>query len=74
VPNRPCALDALRIDAGLSKAQLARDIGRNDAVVRRLFTADVNPELRTIATLIEALDIPARYSAPSTPSPMRCTV
>jgi ribosome-binding protein aMBF1 (putative translation factor) len=49
-------LDALRIDAGLSKAQLARDIGRNDAVVRRLFTSDVNPELRTIAALAAALD------------------
>jgi ribosome-binding protein aMBF1 (putative translation factor) len=49
-------LDALRIDAGLSKAQLARDIGRNDAVVRRLFTADVNPELRTVAALAAALD------------------
>jgi ribosome-binding protein aMBF1 (putative translation factor) len=50
------ALDALRLDAGLSKAQLAREIGRNDAVVRRLFTADVNPELRTIAALAAALD------------------
>ena len=49
-------LDALRINAGLSKAQLARAIGRNDAVVRRLFTADVNPELRTIAALAAALD------------------
>ena len=50
------ALDALRLHAGLSKAQLAREIGRNDAVVRRLFTADVNPELRTIAALAAALD------------------
>ena len=50
------ALDALRLGAGLSKAQLAREIGRNDAVVRRLFTADVNPELRTIAALTAALD------------------
>jgi ribosome-binding protein aMBF1 (putative translation factor) len=50
------ALDALRRGAGLSKAQLAREIGRNDAVVRRLFTADVNPELRTIAALAAALD------------------
>ena len=44
-------LDGLRAEAGLSKAQLARAIGRNDAVVRRLFTAEVNPELRTVAAL-----------------------
>ena len=49
------ALDALRVDAGLSKAELAREIGRNDAVVRRLFTAEVNPELRTVAALAAAL-------------------
>ena len=48
-------LDSLRIEAGVSKAQLARVIGRNDAVVRRLFTAEVNPELRTIAALAAAL-------------------
>lgn len=49
-------LDDLRINAGLSKADLAREIGRNDAVVRRLFTAEVNPELRTVAALAAALD------------------
>src|SRR3990170_6153871 len=49
------ALDALRVDAGLSKADLAREIGRNDAAVRRLFTAEVNPELRTVAALAAAL-------------------
>lgn len=49
-------LDDLRIGAGLSKAALAREIGRNDAVIRRLFTAEVNPELRTIAALAAALD------------------
>ncbi len=50
------SLDDLRVNAGLSKADLAREIGRNDAVVRRLFTAQVNPELRTIAALAAALD------------------
>lgn len=49
-------LDELRMEAGLSKAELAREIGRNDAVVRRLFTAQVNPELRTVAALAAALD------------------
>ncbi len=50
------SLDNLRVSAGLSKADLAREIGRNDAVVRRLFTAEVNPELRTVAALANALD------------------
>ncbi len=49
-------LDDLRISAGLSKADLAREIGRNDAVARRLFTAEENPELRTVAALAAALD------------------
>ncbi len=49
-------LNELRMEAGLSKAELAREIGRNDAVVRRLFTAQVNPELRTVAALAAALD------------------
>lgn len=49
-------LDSLRVGAGLTKAELAREIGRNDAVVRRLFTAQVNPELRTVAALAAALD------------------
>lgn len=50
------SLDDLRVSAGMSKAGLAREIGRNDAVVRRLFTAEVNPELRTVAALAAALD------------------
>lgn len=54
------ALNALRIEAGVSKAQLARAIGRNDAVVRRLFTAEVNPELRTVAALAAALGAEVR--------------
>ncbi len=53
-------LDDLRISAGLSKADLAREIGRNDAVVRRLFTAEENPELRTVAALAAALDAETR--------------
>jgi len=53
-------LDDLRVGAGRSKADLARDIGRNDAVIRRLFTAQVNPELRTVAALAAALDAEIR--------------
>src|SRR5487761_1578368 len=49
------ALDQLRLEAGCSKAELARRIGKNPAAVRRLFTAEVNPELRTVAALASAL-------------------
>lgn len=48
-------LDELRGEAGWSKAELARQIGKNDASVRRLFTAEVNPELRTVAAMAAAL-------------------
>jgi ribosome-binding protein aMBF1 (putative translation factor) len=48
-------LDELRQQLGLSKAQLARDIDRNDAVVRRFFTADVNPEFRMVAQVAARL-------------------
>jgi len=49
------SLDEMREHAGLSKAALARRINRNDAVVRRLFTAEVNPELRLVAEIASAL-------------------
>lgn len=49
-------LDALREDAGMSKAELARAIGREPSSIRRLFTAEVNPELRTVAAIADALD------------------
>ncbi len=49
-------LDELRAEMGMSKAQLARRIGKNPAVVRRLFTAQVNPELKTVAAIADALD------------------
>jgi ribosome-binding protein aMBF1 (putative translation factor) len=53
-------LDRLRIQAGRSKTELARRIGKDPAAVRRLFTAEVNPELRTIAALAAALDAEIR--------------
>lgn len=49
------ALDNLRLEAGISKAELARQIDKNPASVRRLFTSEVNPELKTVAALADAL-------------------
>lgn len=48
-------LDALREASGVSKAELARLIGRNPSTVRRLFTSEVNPELKTIAAIASVL-------------------
>jgi ribosome-binding protein aMBF1 (putative translation factor) len=53
-------LDELRMQVGLSKAELARLIGKNPAALRRLFSAEVNPELRTVAALASALDAEIR--------------
>ena len=49
-------LDSLRTIHGMTKAELAREIGKNPASVRRLFTAPANPELRTVVALADALD------------------
>ena len=50
------ALDAAREAAHLSKAELARAIGAEPAVVRRLFSAGhVNPTLGTLAEVAAAL-------------------
>jgi ribosome-binding protein aMBF1 (putative translation factor) len=48
-------LDELRAKAGMSKAELARAIGKEPSSVRRFFTADVNPELKTVAAVADAL-------------------
>lgn len=49
-------LDELRKEAGMSKAELARAIGREPSSIRRFFTADVNPELKTVAAIADVLD------------------
>ena len=50
------ALDAARIDAGVSKADLARSISARPEIVRRLFTSEgSNPTLATVAKLAAAL-------------------
>lgn len=48
-------LDELRERAGMSKAELARAIGKEPSSIRRFFTADVNPELKTVAAIADAL-------------------
>jgi len=48
-------LDELREQAGMSKAELARAIGKEPSSVRRFFTADINPELKTVAAVADAL-------------------
>lgn len=51
------ALDELRSDHGKSKADLAREIGKNPASIRRLLTLDgSNPELRTVVAMAHALE------------------
>ncbi len=48
-------LDELREQAGMSKAELARAIGKEPSSIRRFFTADINPELKTVAAVADAL-------------------
>jgi transcriptional regulator with XRE-family HTH domain len=65
-------LDSLRIDLGLSKAELARRVNRNASSIRRLFTAGrTRPELPLIAALADALGadlrVVRRSDGPSSP-------
>ncbi|MGH9087212.1 MAG: helix-turn-helix domain-containing protein [Acidimicrobiales bacterium] len=59
-------LDALRESFGITKAELARLIGRNASTVRRLFTAEVNPELKTVAAIADALGARIEVTQPRT--------
>jgi len=67
------ALDRLRIETGMSKAELARRIGKHPAAIRRLFSAEANPELSTIAALAVALDAEIKIvpNTSSRPAPRR---
>jgi DNA-binding phage protein len=61
-------LEALRDDQGMTKADLARAIGKDPAAIRRLLTASGNPELKTFVALANALDadvivVPRRQKA-----------
>jgi DNA-binding XRE family transcriptional regulator len=53
-------LDELRKQAGLTKAELARHIGRDASSIRRLFTAKSNPELLLVASIAEDLGAEVR--------------
>jgi DNA-binding XRE family transcriptional regulator len=53
-------LDHLREEAGLTKAELARHIGRDPSSIRRLFTAQANPELMLVASIAENLGADVR--------------
>jgi DNA-binding phage protein len=48
-------LEALRAEMGVTKAELARAVGKNPAAIRRLLTASGNPELRTVVALAAEL-------------------
>lgn len=48
-------LEALRAETGVSKADLARAIGKHPAAIRRLLTASGNPALRTVVALADEL-------------------
>jgi ribosome-binding protein aMBF1 (putative translation factor) len=66
-------LDSLRVDLGISKAELARRVNRNASSIRRLFTAQrVHPELPLIAALADALGAELRVvpRAQAADSPM----
>jgi ribosome-binding protein aMBF1 (putative translation factor) len=55
------ALDALRGDLGMSKAELARRINRNPSSIRRLFTAKHSrPEFPLVAAIADALGAEVR--------------
>lgn len=64
------ALEHLRSEHGISKAQLARLIGKNPASVRRTLTAPGNPELRTIIAIADALNADVKI-IPRAESPAR---
>ncbi|MCL4367711.1 MAG: helix-turn-helix transcriptional regulator [Actinobacteria bacterium] len=64
------AMDGERERLGLSKAALARRIGMDPSVVRRLFSSDAsNPTLKTVIEMLSALDIDVELRLARRPSP-----
>jgi ribosome-binding protein aMBF1 (putative translation factor) len=65
------ALDAARIDLGISKAELARQISAKPEIVRRLLTAKApNPTLSTVVKIAAALGYTVQL-VPAKPRPRR---
>lgn len=60
------ALDTRREEVGISKAELARKIGKRPEAIRRLFTAGGNPELNTVTAIAAVLGGELRTVFPST--------
>lgn len=48
-------VDELRQQANVTKAGLARAIGKDPASVRRLFTSEANPTIRTFVAMLDVL-------------------
>lgn len=69
------AIDAERQRAGLSKSELARKIGMDESVVRRLLSKEgSNPTLRTVLEMLSALNIEVELKPPQSaagPSPRK---
>jgi ribosome-binding protein aMBF1 (putative translation factor) len=65
------SLDARREAIGISKAELARKIGKRPEVVRRLFSAGGNPELNTVTAMAAVLggEIQMVFSPAIVPNP-----
>ena len=61
-------LDALRAQAGLTKADVARRIGKDPATVRRLFSSQVNPTLETVVAIADQLGASVQVVAGAPPN------
>jgi DNA-binding phage protein len=48
-------VDELRQQANVTKAGLARAIGKDPASIRRLFTSEANPTIRTFVAMLDVL-------------------
>ncbi len=64
------AIDSQRESVGLSKAELARRIGADPSVVRRLFSSEAaNPTLKTVVVMLTALNIDVEIRPAASPAP-----
>jgi DNA-binding phage protein len=63
-------MDERRDSLGISKTELARRVGHNEAAVRRLLTAGGNPTLATVVEILTALGLVLKVEE-ATPLPTR---